>query len=228
MPRVGPESAPEAAVGDAAVVATAGGPRVGDAEVAHRGRSTTISVARVAAPEPADVPVLAVSPANVVAAAPGSGATPPPPPIPVPQPAQPAPPPAPAPAATPAPPPAPGFVAGGGGPGGGKTAGTPLPDPPPVCEGGEYEITIWLSPEMTEEDEVEVLIRQIENDGSESEIDLSGELGDVYELIELLESEGNCVEVVVEPIDDGESTEAPSEAPPELVEVGDAVEFVLP
>lgn len=209
MPSVGPKSAPEAAVGDAAAVATAGGPRVADAEVARLGRSTTISVARVAAPEPPDRPVLALSPANVVlAAAPGSGATPPPP-IPVPQPAQPAPAPAPAPAATPVPSATPGFVAGGGGPGGGNTAGTPSPDPPPVCEGGEYEITIWLSPETTEEDEVEVLIRQIENDGSESEIDLSGELGDVYELIELLESEGNCVEVVVEPIDDGESTEGP-------------------
>lgn len=228
MPSVGPGPAPETAVGDAAVVATAG-PRVADAEAARPGRSTTVSVARVAAPEPSDRPELAVSPASVVlAAAPGSGTTPPPPPIPAPQPAQPAPAPAPAPAATPAPSAAPGFVAGGGGPGGGNTAGTPLPDPPSVCEGGEYEITIWLSPETTEGDEVEVLIRQIESDGSESEIDLSGELGDVYELIELLEAEGNCVEVVVEPIDDGEATEGPSEVPQEPVGVGDTVELVLP
>ncbi len=155
-----------------------------------------------------------------------------PPPIPAPQPAQPAPAPAPAPAATPVPSATPGFVAGG------RRArrrehcrNAFSATRRPVCEGGEYEITIVaLAGERPRRMRSSVLIRQIENDGSESEIDSQRRTGRrLRSLIELLESEGNCVEVVVEPDRrrriDGRR---PRRSPSEPVEVGDTVEFVLP
>lgn len=218
----------EVALGDAVAVASPPPVRVADADIAGMG-GPTIAVARVAAPQRPPAPQLDVSRGRVVLAAVPAPTTPPPTTPQPPAEPQPVPPPTPVSEPAPAPPPPPTFVAGGGSPSGGGTAGAPDPDPGQVCEGDEYEITIQFDPEaVADEDELEVFIRQVESDGSESEIHLEGKWADVRDLIELLLSEGNCVKVEFEPIGEGESPEEDPEVPSDVAVVGDTLEPVLP
>ena len=212
----------EVALDDAVAVASPPQVRVGAAGVAGPG-GLTVAVARVVAPEGSAAPQLGVSAAEVVLAA---APTPAPvsPPATAPQPA-PTPVTSPTPVATPAPAPTTPPTFAGGAPGGGIPAGVPgvEPDPDPVCEGDEYEVTVRFESEtLTDEDEVEVLIRQVASDGSESEIELEGTWAEARELIEQLVSEESCVTVEFEPVGDDETPAgSPEEESP-------APEAVLP
>ncbi|MFL5902164.1 MAG: hypothetical protein ACJ75S_13370 [Solirubrobacterales bacterium] len=99
-----------------------------------------------------------------------------------------------------APPPPQTVVADGGGAGGPGTAVVEV-EPQPGCEGDEYEVTIRFVAEAipSEEAEVEIVIRRVGRDGSESEIQLEGKFGDVGDLLEQVISEDDCVAVRVEP-----------------------------
>lgn len=212
----------EVALDDAVAVASPPQVRVGAAGVAGPG-GPTVAVARVVAPEGSAAPQLGVSAAEVVLAAAPEPA-PISPPAAAPQPA-PAPVTSPTPVATPAPAPAPTTppTFAGGGPGGGIPAGVPgvEPDPDPVCEGDEYEVTVRFESEtLTDEDEVEVLIRQVATDGSESEIELEGTWAEARELIEQLVSEESCVTVEFEPVGDEEPVEASADSLEEDAAVG--------
>jgi len=79
-------------------------------------------------------------------------------------------------------------------------------EPKSGCEGDEYEITIRFATSTISsgETEVEILIRRVGRDGSESEIELEGRLDEVGELLDRVASEGDCVEVRVEPIGEEE------------------------
>jgi len=85
-------------------------------------------------------------------------------------------------------------------------------EPDPACEGEEYEIVIRFGTKAvaSEEAEVTVLIRRVGGDGSESEVELEGTLGDVAGLLERVGSEGDCVAVRFEPA--GEEGSAPGAA----------------
>lgn len=206
------------ALGDSVEVAPAPAPAPGtvaDARVAPASPSI-LAAEPAAAPRPSEgdaAPVLAVSPGRAVATA---GFEPDPQPAPaVPAPASPpAPQPiaqAPAPAAEPAPVVATVPVRGAGGAGTPGTAGTPPGgevEPPQSCEGDEYLITVtFASPEAELEDSpVSILLQRIASDGSESELELEGDLSDARALIDLLSSEeGNCVQVEYLPFDEVES-----------------------
>ncbi len=208
----------EVALDDAVAVVSPPQVRVDVADVAGSG-GPTVAVARVVAPEGSAASQLGISAAEVaLAAAPAPVPTPPPPAAP-----QPAPAPAPVqtPVATPAPAPAPTAppTFAGGGSGGGIPAGVPgvEPDPDPACVGDEYEVTVRFESEtLTEEDEVEVVIRQVASDGSESEIELEGIWADARELIERLVSEESCVIVEFEPIGEETPAGSPEEEDPAL------------
>ncbi len=74
-------------------------------------------------------------------------------------------------------------------------------EPKSGCEGDEYEIVIRFATSTISsgETEVEILIRRVGRDGSESEIELEGRFDEVGELLDRVASEGDCVEVRVEP-----------------------------
>jgi hypothetical protein len=100
-----------------------------------------------------------------------------------------------------APPPPQMAVTGSGGSAGGPSTAVVEVEPKPGCEGDEYEVTIGFVAEATSSDEaeVEIAIRRVGRDGSESEIQLEGKFGDVGDLLEQVISEDDCVAVRVEP-----------------------------
>jgi hypothetical protein len=82
------------------------------------------------------------------------------------------------------------------------------------CEGDEYVITItFLDEESTvEEAPVDIVLAQINEDGSTDELQLEGDLGDARALASTLEAEGNCVTVeIAQP--EGEGAEEEAEVP---------------
>jgi hypothetical protein len=151
-------------------------------------------------------------------------------PSPVPLPPEPEPPapsqPAPAPEA---PPPPQTVVAGGGGAGGPSTAVVEV-EPKSGCEGDEYEVTIRFAAEAnpSDEAEVEIAIRRVGSDGSESEIQLEGKFGDVGDLLEQVISEEGCVVVRVEPLGDEAPVDGSSEAPAAAASLKEDLEPALP
>jgi hypothetical protein len=134
--------------------------------------------------------------------------------------------PAPAPEATPPPQT---VVAGSGGSTGGPSTAVVEVEPKPGCEGDEYEVTIRFVAEAipSDEAEVEIVIRRVGRDGSESEIQLEGKFGDVGELLENVVSEDDCVAVRVEPAG-GEEPDGGSPQSPAATSVEEELEPVLP
>jgi hypothetical protein len=196
---------PDRSAGVAAGRVAPPGPALGTVEVAARpapveGDSSSQALAAVAPARSVSQPT-----ATPVAAPPAKQPVAPPP-----QPVAAAPEPVPAPASEPVVATVPPIVSG---PGRGPGTAVGVVEPPPSCEGDEYTITVTLASESTvgEDAEVEILIQRFEEDGSVSELQLEGELGDVDDLAELLESEGNCVKVVLVPPLDGEGAPAPPE-----------------
>ncbi|HET7574058.1 MAG TPA: hypothetical protein VFJ99_02980, partial [Solirubrobacterales bacterium] len=88
--------------------------------------------------------------------------------------------------------------------GGHGSPGTAAPElDPEECEGDEYTITVSFEiGEEGVETQASILIQRIAGDGSESELELEleGSLSDVRALVDLLSSEGNCVQLVFEPV----------------------------
>lgn len=225
-----------AALGEAVEVDPAGGPGVALARVAGGGPSVHLAEpVAVSGPERdgSSGPLLAVSKGYAVAQAgsspvPPAASEPPPSPPPVTQPVAAAPAPAPTPvvpAASPAPP----LVAGTGS-GTPGTSGAIIPpaegEPPQSCEGAEYVFTVTPQSEETvsEESQLDILIQRFAGDGSESELSLEGDLGDVRSLVSLFVSEGNCVRVEFGPI----VTEGPVSEVAETAAPGEMAEPALP
>jgi hypothetical protein len=75
---------------------------------------------------------------------------------------------------------------------------------------------------------VHVLIRRLGSDGSESELQLEGDLNDVRDLVSLLASEGNCVQIEVVPFGENEGAQEAPEVGIDPAESGDALESALP
>jgi hypothetical protein len=102
------------------------------------------------------------------------------------------------------------------------------------CEGDEYVITVtFLDEEPTaEETQVEIVLEQLNEDGSTDELQLEGDLGDVRALASTLEAEGNCVTVEIARPEAEEGTEealrASEEAPESGEEVADPAEPLVP
>ncbi len=103
-------------------------------------------------------------------------------------------------------------------------------EPKPGCEGDEYEVTIRFAAEAipSDEAEVEIAIRRVERDGSESEIQLEGKFSDVGDLLEQVISEDDCVAVRVEPAGEEEPADGSSEPPTATASVEEGLEPVLP
>jgi hypothetical protein len=103
-------------------------------------------------------------------------------------------------------------------------------EPKPGCEGDEYEITIGFVAEAvaSEEAEVEIVIRRVGRDGSESEIQLEGMFGDVGDLLDQVASEGDCVAVRVEPAGEEVPADGFSEPPVATASGEEELEPVLP
>lgn len=178
----------------------------------------------VASPVPArdgSAPTLAVAQGRAVDVV----ATLPPPPSAPEPPASVQPPPAPE-----ALPPAQTVVAGGGNGGGGPSTAVVEVEPKPGCEGDEYEVTIGFVAEAipSDEAEVEIAIRRVGRDGSESEIQLEGQFGDVGELLEQVISHDDCVAVRVEPAGGEESGGDFSEPAMATASAAEELEPVLP
>lgn len=114
-----------------------------------------------------------------------------------------------------APPPPQTVAAGSGGSAGGPSTAVVEVEPKPGCEGDEYEVTIrFVAEEIpSDEAEVEIVIRRVGLDGSESEIQLEGKFGDVGDLLEQVVSEEDCVAVRVEPAGGEEPANGSSESP---------------
>lgn len=206
-----------AALGDAAVVAQAPSPEVGNGGTAapiSSGSPVAVSSpggVQVPKQDAAAAPVLAVAPARALSVAEAAPApsSPAPEPAPSPEPAVPAPVPpveaAPAPALAVAPQPTtPGAPVAPGGP---STAGVGG-EKGPRCESGEYVITVTFEEEAGEEghgeSEGDILIAGVGPDGSEEELELRGDLSDVHSLLETLVSEGACVRVDIVPFGEEE------------------------
>jgi hypothetical protein len=191
------------ALGDAAVVARAASPGAGTGGIAapHPAGEVFAPVA-VAAPVPgpnSPRPVLAVSPGRPLTVSASAPIESPPAPGPAPAPAPVAVTPVPAPEQAPPQPVV--AVAGNPGlssPGGPISSGVDGPEPEPACEGDEYVITVTFEEVEGEEGdreeaEADIVVRQIDPDGSEPEVQLRGDLSDVRSLIATLLAEGNCV-----------------------------------
>jgi hypothetical protein len=133
--------------------------------------------------------------------------------------------PAPAPEASP---PAQTVVAGGGG--GSPSTAVVEVEPKPGCEGDEYEVTIGFVAEAipSDEAEVEIAIRRVGRDGSESEIQLEGKFGDVGDLLDRVIAEEDCVNVRVEPAGEEESVDGSSGVPAATAGLEEELEPVLP
>jgi hypothetical protein len=113
--------------------------------------------------------------------------------------------PAPAPVASPAPvaaaPPQVAVVESPPPRGPGTAGGGIVPPPRVTCEGDEYIVTLSYESLETAEEELgtEILVQRLAGDDDESEFHLEGTLSDARALIDLLVSEGNCVQVVEPP-----------------------------
>jgi hypothetical protein len=107
------------------------------------------------------------------------------------------------------------VLTGTGGSSGGPSTAVVEVEPQPGCEGDEYEVTIRFetSAIASGEAEVEILIRRAGRDGSESEIELEGRFDEVGDLLSQVASEGDCVDVRVEPAGDEAPADGSSEAP---------------
>ncbi len=226
------------ALGDAAVVAQASSPEVGNGGTAAHVPTAAVSPpAGVAAPRrhASASPVVAVAPARALSVSEPAPApsTPAPEPAPSPEPAVPTP----APVTEPAPesalavapqPAAPGAPATSGGP---STAGVGGGELGPSCE-GEYVITVSFEEEPGDEgygqSEADILIQGVAADGSEEELELRGDLSDVHGLVETLVSEGACVRVDIVPFGEGEPSPEVVEPGAVPAEPGDAAEATLP
>lgn len=238
-PTLIPSPGVSAALGDATVVARGGSPGVGTGGVA-----APASPAKVSAPVAVAVPQqrasrpqpsLAVSAGRAVrAAAPVPVSAPPAPeadPSPEPVVTAPAPPAAQAPAAP--------LVASAppsGAPGAAGRPGTSVIGggaPEESCEGDEYVITVTFEEvdgeEVDyEEAEADILVQRLEADGSTTDLSLEGDLTDVRDLVAALVSEGNCVQVDVEPLPGAGTEEEVPGAGDEVAEPGDVAEPALP
>jgi hypothetical protein len=86
-------------------------------------------------------------------------------------------------------------------------------------------ITItFLDEESTvEEAPVEIVLEQINEDGSTDELQLEGDLSDVHALASTLEGEGNCVKVEIAQPEGEESADEVPEAGEEAPESGEEV-----
>jgi hypothetical protein len=102
--------------------------------------------------------------------------------------------------------------------------------PPQGCEGDEYVVSVSFESLETAEEEsgTEILVQRLDGDGGESEFHLQGDLGDARALIGLLVAEGNCVEVEVEPPENGEPTPAASQLGIDPAELAPPPETALP
>lgn len=129
-----------------------------------------------------------------------------------------------------APPPPQTVVAGSGGNAGGPNTAVVEVEPKPGCEGDEYEVTIRFEAEAipSDEAEVEIVIRRVGPDGSESEIQLEGKFGDVGGLLEQVISEDDCVAVRVEPAGEEEPADGSSEPSTATASVEGELEPALP
>ncbi|HEV7400540.1 MAG TPA: hypothetical protein VGN84_09770 [Solirubrobacterales bacterium] len=124
--------------------------------------------------------------------------------------------------------------------GGGKgSAGGPVGsgvgggEPERSCEGDEYVITVTFEEVEGEEidyenDQADIVVQQLEADGSETEVQLRGDLNDVRSLVATLVSEGGCVHVDIVPQPETDSIEEPSGATAGAAEPDAIPEPVLP
>ncbi|HEX7293754.1 MAG TPA: hypothetical protein VF259_04350 [Solirubrobacterales bacterium] len=197
----------EAGLGDAIAAAPGGGPAIAGARVAPAGIAVPV-VDPVAVPGPVSIPQLAVSPARPVSVSrsvdvPSPPAGTAPPAAPAPTPTTPAPQPAPPlqtslPVSTPTPVSPPPVSSAGGGAeeeGEGEEEAVPVVE---ACEGEEYSIFVSFDAETMEP--LEVLIRQLDEDGEESEVSFEGEaLDEALELVDLLVAVEGCEWTEVEP-----------------------------
>jgi len=103
-------------------------------------------------------------------------------------------------------------------------------EPKSGCEGDEYEVTIKFAANAiaSDEAEIEILIRRLGRDGSESEIELEGKFDEVGDLLDQVADEGDCVDVRIEPVSEEESADGPSEAPVVTAGPEEELEPVLP
>jgi len=230
------------ALGDSTAVARAESSALGTGGTTAP-KSPAVASAPVAVPAPkqhASNPVLAVSPGRPLQASAPVPVSSPPVSEPSPSPEPVAATPEPLPAQAPAPPlattvanGAPGTAGAAGAAGGPGTAGVGRGEPEQSCEGDEYVVTVTFEEAEDEEEEVyglseaDILIQRLGADGSEDELDLRGDLTDVRSLVATLVSEGNCVQVKIEPFEGGVTGEA-VEPGSGAAEPGNPVESVLP
>ena len=230
------------ALGDSAVVARAGSVGVADASVAGPGSSTvvaepvTVSAAGEPPAERGPHPALGVSegrPLQSSGTTPISSppveppSTPPSETEPVTEPVAAAPEPPSAPASTPP------LTAGvENGPQGGPSTAVVdgVDESGQGCEGDESAVTISFDIEEIGGGQADgdILIRAFGSDGSESELHLKGDLNDVRDLGDMLVSEGNCVQVEVEPFQEGDPAPEASETGTDAAELGDTLEPAVP
>lgn len=239
-PTLIPSPGASAALGDATVVARGGSPGVGTGGIA-----APAAPAKVSAPVAVSVPkrrasdsepALAVAAGRAVqAAAPAPVSAPPasePAPTPEPVVATPAPPAAEAPAPLVASAPPSSSPGTAGRPGTSVVGGG---EPEQSCEGDEYVITVTFEEAEGEGEEVDygeaeagILVQRLEADGSTTDLSLKGDLTDVRDLVATLVSEGNCVQVDVEPLPGASPEEEVSGAGDEVAEPSDVAEPALP
>jgi hypothetical protein len=103
-------------------------------------------------------------------------------------------------------------------------------EPKSGCEGDEYEVTIKFAASAiaSDEAEVEILIRRIARDGSESEIEFEGRFDEVGGLLDQVADEGDCVDVRVEPVSEEEPAGGSSETPVATTSLEEELEPALP
>jgi hypothetical protein len=106
-------------------------------------------------------------------------------------------------------------------------------EPERGCEGDEYVITVTFEEAEAEEvdyelAEADILLQRLEADGSTTDLHLQGDLTDVRSLVATLVSEGNCVQVEIQPLPATDPAEEAPDAGAEAAEPGDLPEFVLP
>lgn len=122
---------------------------------------------------------------------------------------------------------------GGGASGGPVTAGA-KPPKAEGCERDEYVIRVTFLDEESavEEAPVEIVLEQLNEDGSTDELQLGGDLGDVHALASTLEAEGDCVTVEIARPEEAEGAEEvpamSEEAPEPGEEAVDPAEAPLP
>ncbi len=195
------------ALGDAVVVAPDRSPGLAGTGIEGLPPATPAVVELRPAPG-GSVPTLAVSQHRAVSAIATPSPSPAPPPPNPESPASHEPAPAPVP-----PPPASTIVVNDGDGAGVPSTAVVEVEAEPRCEGDEYEITIRFGTKAVDSDEAEVaiLIRRVGRDGSESEIQLEGKLGDVGALLERVVTDDDCVEVRLEPASEEEPAQGSSE-----------------